>query len=260
MVRQSKQEQEQRRRRRRIGATERRARPRPGTNTTKPDRWKIPRSAGEAAVGGGKGFASGSCCRRPRRSRRRTRLKRPALSALTLGQEQGQKRRRRRRWRRRGGGASQLWREAREGPQDELRNQEHPTPLQAGRRRWQEQGRGRAGKPCRQAGRQVACLAGRQVEVRLLPEGHPASPASAGAPATATGVFAAADIPAFTPLAAYGGELVDEDQCEHRNVLPSGERNAYVFGIDTDCDTEISVDGAQLPRSLASNFTTSRTS
>ena len=90
-------------------------------------------------------------------------------------------------------------------------------------------------------------------EVRRLPPGHPATlgGGGSGSGGVALGVFATASIPAFEPIALYGGELIDEDVCERRTRLPNGERNVYVFSLKAG---DFSVDGGRKPRCFASHF------
>ncbi len=64
---------------------------------------------------------------------------------------------------------------------------------------------------------------GAAVAVRELPAGHVAAPGR--------GVFAAAALPARTPLLVYGGEQLSDDQAEDRAALPCGARNGFVFSL-----------------------------
>lgn len=96
-------------------------------------------------------------------------------------------------------------------------------------------------------------------EVRAIPDDHPAAAvggrgASRGDAPPAVGIFARVPVPAYTPLAVYGGELVDEDECELRNKLPGGTKNAYVFGLDASASEALSVDAGSQPRCIGSCF------
>lgn len=86
------------------------------------------------------------------------------------------------------------------------------------------------------------------VTVKQLPSTHPAHSAAS----VSVGLFAAVDIPAFTPFAVYSGELIEKEDDAMRGTLSDGSVNPYVFEINTEGPVAFLVDGAIRPRSVAS--------
>jgi hypothetical protein len=104
---------------------------------------------------------------------------------------------------------------------------------------------------------QVAHVPALPAAIRLLPGDHPAAAGlDPEAASNATGVFvtSAESIPAHTVLCLYGGEIINEEQCDSRHQLPDGSKNVYVFGVDTNVGIEMSIDASALPRCFGSCF------